>query len=133
MSERVNPIGLHRRMTDQPEEDFRKARHYDEREVIVERQQDTYTKWIVGIVGAGIISLLGILGLRDRQSIDQTMIHLNARQSTTDSVVQRHETDIVRLETLVNRVPEDIAAMRGEIRETNEKLDRVLIELRRQR
>jgi hypothetical protein len=133
MTERANPSVLHRRVSDPPEEDFRKSRRYEEREVILEKTQDSLTKWVVGVVGAGIITLLGVLALRDRQSVDQTLVHLDGRLVTTQSQVARHEVDIARLETQLIRIPEDIAAMRKQIDQTNEKLDRVLIEIRRQR
>jgi len=63
----ANPNPLFRRSTDPPDANHREARRYEEREVILERVgPDTYTKWVVGTVGAGIITLLGVLALRDR-------------------------------------------------------------------
>lgn len=133
MTEHANPVSLHRRVSDPPEEDFRKSRRYEEREVILERQMDTYSKWIVGVVGAGIITLLSVLALRDRQSIDQTMVHLNSRQTATDVLVQRHETELQLLRQGQADVAADVKEMRADIKAMREAQDRLLVEIRRAR
>jgi len=129
----ANPNPLFRRAGDPPESNHRDDRRYEEREVIMERTEDTYTKWIVGAVGAGIIALLGVLALRDRQSIDQTMLHLNARQGQSEVLIQRHETDLQVLKVGQADVGADVKEMKGDIKETKEMMTRLLIEVRRQR
>lgn len=129
--ERADAHALYRREGDPRESDFRRQRYAEEREVIIRSRPDAYTRWIVGTVGAGIITLLGILAMRDRQSIDQTLVHHDARLAIQEQTAARHESDLAVLKSSGERQSQDIAEMKVTIGKMDEKLDRVLAEVRK--
>ena len=95
------------------------------------RTMDTFTRWIVGTVGAAIIALLSVLAMRDRQSLDQSLIHLDGRIIVAESRLSRHDMDIVRIDTKQERILSDLTELRKALDENTDKLDRMLFALRK--
>jgi hypothetical protein len=61
------------------------------------------------------------------------MVHLNSRQTATDVLVQRHETELQLLRQGQADVAADVKEMRADIKAMREAQDRLLVEIRRAR
>ena len=92
---------------------------------------DTYTKWIVGIVGAGIISSLSFLVIRDRMAVDDSLNKLDNQVTITSSQLVNHETQIQVINAKQERVLSDLKDIQEAVKDNNEKIDRVLFEIRK--
>lgn len=101
--------------------------------MIVQKSMDSHTKWVVAVTGTGIISLLTVLAMRDRQSIDQTLVHMDGRIRLEEQTSARHEADLAVLKNNGTRHAQDLAELKQAMKEMNQKLDRVLTEVRRNR
>lgn len=131
MSKQVNPNQLNRRSDDPPDSNFTKVRMLEERLVVESTPMDSYTKWVVGIVGIGIISALSFLAARDRTGIDTDIGQLNSQLAVTSTLVINHETQIQVLKTRQDRVLEDLKVIQAAVNDNNAKLDKVLTEIRK--
>ena len=88
--------------------------------------KDTYSNWITGIVGTGIVAALGYLAIQDRQSIDDDIKGLKAHEEQMNAVIGTIKSD-----EAVAKVQHDYLVM--SVNELNErqkrmddKLDRIL-------
>jgi hypothetical protein len=90
----------------------------------IEPSGRSYDRWITGIIGAGLVSLLAFLAARDRVSVDAQF----GRVDSAVSVLQQHDADqqaqLAVLKSKQDRVLEDLA-------ENSRKLDIILIEMRK--
>jgi hypothetical protein len=91
-----------------------------------QKAENAYTKWIVGIVGSGLVSLLGFYGVRDRIAIDASLIRLQTIVESQSAILSKHE---VELQLLKN----DLKKLEEVGKSNNEKLDLVLIEVKKNR
>ncbi len=129
-SEHVNPVTLHRRQDDPVGADYHDVRRFEEREIIMEKP-DAYTKWIVGVVGAGIITLLTVLAARDRQSVDVSLAKLETSEASVQLTLNAHEAQIQVIKVRQERVLADLEKIQGQLKDNGDKLDRLLLEMRR--
>lgn len=124
MSKQINPESLSKRVDDPPFSNFTKERKLEERIVVEPTPLDTYTKWIVGIVGVGLVTALTFFAARDRSEIDTDLTRLNFQ-------VINHETQIQVLTAKQERVLQDLKDIQAAVNVNNEKLDKVLLEIRK--
>lgn len=89
-------------------------------------RSDTYSRWVVGVVGSGLVSLLAFLAVRDRVSIDASIIRLQTVIESQSALLAKHEVELQLLKTNMSYLTE-------QSRENGSKLDNVLIEVRRAR
>ena len=92
--------------------------------MIAQRVEDTYSKWIVAIVGSGLVTLLGFLGIRDRIAIDASLIRLQTVIESQSALLAKHEVELQLLKT-------DLKYVTEQTRENGNKLDSLLIEVKR--
>lgn len=109
--DQLNPEALNRRSTDDKGENHTRERRFEER-LVVEPRPDTYTKWVVGVVGAGIISALTVLAVRDRASIDSSLNTISKDYGVLNGMVVSHETQIQVIKTRQERVLSDLQEIR---------------------
>lgn len=92
--------------------------------MIAHRTDNSYTKWIVGIVGAGLVSALAFLAIRDRITIDASLMRLQTVIESQSALLAKHEVELQLLKTNLNYLTE-------QSRENGGKLDNLLIEVKK--
>ncbi len=88
------------------------------------QRADSYSRWIVGIVGAGLVSLLSFLAIRDRLSIDVSLVRMQTLLESQSAVLAKHEVELQVLKTNLQNLDE-------QTRENGMKLDNLLIEVKK--
>ncbi len=126
---------LHHREADPPGSDFRNARRFEEREVIVKRTNGSAKVLI--IIGSFLIPLLigtvaYFLG-RDRAAIDRDIAaaHLLAAQAKDATTAQ--STQLATLTAQQAALSAQVAEVKKETAETKVLVSNVLVEIRRSR
>jgi uncharacterized protein YoxC len=84
----------------------------------------TYDRWIAKVVGAGLIALLAFYATKDRTSIDEEL-------KSNQTQISSHEVQIQLIKSRQDRVLEDLKVIQSSVNTNNDKLDRVLLELRK--
>jgi hypothetical protein len=126
MTEHADPTILHHRETDLPGSDFRRARHCEEREVIIKRNGTTAKVMIAlaAICFPIMLTIIGALVVRDRASVDADLASLKAAKEAQALQIQA-------VVTIQQRVLTDLAEMKAGLKDNGNKLDMVLFETRR--
>lgn len=83
-----------------------------------------HTKWVVGVVSAAMVTMLGYLIVRDRVGVDTQIQRLDSTTLSLSMMTAEHEAQIQVLKAKQDRVLEDLKA-------NGVKLDQVLTELRK--
>lgn len=94
--------------------------------MVPQKAERSYERWIIGVVGTGLVSLLGFLGVRDRVSIDVSIARLQTILETQNAVLAKHEVELQVLKT-------NLQSLDQQTRENGRKLDTLLVELRKGR
>jgi len=92
--------------------------------IAAHRTDSSYSRWIVGIVGAGLVSMLSFLAVRDRVSIDVSIVRLQTIIESQSQILAKHEVELQLLKTNLNYLSE-------QTRENGKKLDTVLVEVKK--
>lgn len=95
------------------------------------QRENTFTKWIVGVVGTSIIALLGWLAVRDHTRIDTTLDSLALQDKALGIILERSQIDLAVAKTREETLSDDIKELKDGQKEMNAKLDRVLAEVRK--
>ena len=88
--------------------------------MIAHRIDNSYSKWIVVTVGTGLVGLLTFLGVRDRISIDVSLVRLQTIIESQSAILAKHEVELQLLKT-------DLKYLNEQTRENGTKLDTVLV------
>ena len=84
--------------------------------------KDSYQKWIAGVVGAGIVSLLGYLVIQDRQNIDKDIQALKAHDAAFEATIE-----IIQQDNAVSKVQHDYLVLSvNELKDGQKDIDRKL-------
>jgi hypothetical protein len=88
------------------------------------QRADSFSRWIVTIVASGLIGLLGFLAVRDRVSIDASLVRLQTILESQSAILAKHEVELQLLKNNLQNLNE-------QTRENGGKLDNVLIEVKK--
>lgn len=94
--------------------------------VIAQRAEKSYERWIVGVVGTGLVSMLGFLAVRDRVAIDVSLVRLQTILESQSAILAKHEVELQLLKSNLENLSE-------QSRVNGAKLDNVLIEVKKKR
>lgn len=92
--------------------------------MIARRIDTSYSRWVGGVVGAGLVSLLSFLAIRDRISIDVSLVRLQAVIESQSAILAKHEVELQLLKTNLNYLSD-------QNRSNGVKLDAVLVEVKK--
>ena len=92
--------------------------------MIARRSDNSYSKWITLTVGTGLVGLLAFLGVRDRVSIDMSLVRLQTILESQSAILAKHEVELQLLKSNLQNLNE-------QTRENGGKLDSVLIEVKK--
>jgi hypothetical protein len=122
----ADPKLLHHREADVPGSDFRRVRHYEEKEVIIKRN-GTFGKVMVAlaaIVFPIMVALIGGLIVRDRATVDADLSALKAAKEAQALQLQQ-------VKTIQERVLLDLGVVKAGLDKNAETLNLILIETRK--
>lgn len=94
-------------------------------------REGSHTRWVVGTVGAGIVALLSYFAARDRNAVDQDLLNLRAANAGQMEQIAQARRELSAAEVREQAFASDLQDLKLSQRAMNEKLDRVLLELRR--
>jgi hypothetical protein len=132
MPEHINPVTLHRRAEDPPDANFHNARHYEEREVIIKRNGSF--RFFLSISGAVITILLATIAFfagRDRVRVDNDLIRLDGIVVSQGITLAQHQEQLAVIKSRQERVLSDLVEIRETLQSNSDKLDKLLLEIKR--
>ena len=122
---------LHHREGDPSGADYRNRRHLEDKEVIVKHVNGKSMRILLAATLSVSLSALGYMLVRDRVRIDADITRIDAAVVINTGVIAQHQATLVELRTKQDRALLDLAEIRAALVANGDKLDRVLLELRR--